>query len=93
MNRETLEQLRKKHPTPQWVRERFQSLDGKWELNGHDIRVPYPPQAEMSGYHHHVGFHLHYHKRFQIPKSFIQDRILLHFGAVDQVCDVYLNER
>lgn len=93
MNRETLEQLRKTHPTPQWVRERFQSLDGKWELNGHDIRVPYPPQAEMSGYHHHVGFHLHYHKRFQIPKNFIQDRILLHFGAVDQVCDVYLNER
>jgi len=92
MKKQRIDYLRQVHPTPQWVRERFLSLDGLWKLNGHQILVPYPPQSPMSGYRHHVGFHLHYQKKFSIPINFQLDRILLHFGGVDQVCDVYLNE-
>ena len=28
-----------------------------------------------------------------LTKDFTEERVLLHFGAVDRVCDVYLNER
>ncbi len=93
MDKKRLENLRQIHPTPQWVRQGFKSLDGLWELNGHEINVPFPPQSDMSGFRQHVGFHLHYQKKFSLPKDFTEERVLLHFGAVDQVCDVYLNER
>ena len=37
------------YPRPQLQRDSFFSLDGAWELNGQPIRVPYPPQAALSG--------------------------------------------
>ena len=29
---------------------------------------------------------------FEIPEDFIKDRVLLHFGAVDEVANVYVND-
>ncbi|NLG03241.1 MAG: MFS transporter [Clostridia bacterium] len=66
------------------------------------ILVPYPPQAYLSNYdmrftHHgmrknpRVNSHFWYHKKFSLPKGFVKDRVILHFGAVDQVSVIYLN--
>ena len=81
------------HPAPQWMRNDIYMLDGTWECDGSDIRVPYAPQAKLSGYNGKVGDVLHYKMTFDIPGSFLKERILLHFGAVDQIADVSINGR
>ena len=67
------------------------SLNGTWELNHKTVLVPFPPQAELSGYGKYIGQHLHYRKRFILPAEYQGKRILLHFGAVDQIANIYLN--
>ena len=37
--------------------------------------------------------YLHYRKRFRLPEGFVEGRVLLHFGAVDQECEVFLNKK
>lgn len=81
----------KEYPRPQLRRDSYYSLNGNWELNGHRITIPFPPQSDLSGYGRRVGAHLTYKKIFQLPEDFTKDRILLHFGAVDQIADVYVN--
>ncbi|MBE6690785.1 MAG: beta-galactosidase [Ruminococcaceae bacterium] len=56
------------------------------------IRVPFPPEAPLSG----IGdkdFHhcLWYAKSFTLPESFVGRRVLLRFGAVDYHAKVYVN--
>ena len=81
------------YPRPQLKRASFFSLNGKWKLNDQTINVPYPPEAELSGYKGPTE-QLHYEKSFVLPADFYgsDDKVILHFGAVDQVCDVYLND-
>ncbi|MHA1845300.1 MAG: glycoside hydrolase family 2 protein [Promethearchaeota archaeon] len=57
------------------------------------IIVPFCFQSELSGIGN-LEFHniMWYRKEFEIPPSFKNKRILLHFGAVDYSCTVYLNE-
>ena len=38
------------YPRPQMKRENWMSLNGMWKLYGDDIRVPFAPQSELSGY-------------------------------------------
>lgn len=80
-----------RHPMPQMKREGWCSLNGTWRLDGKPITVPYPPQSQLSGYEGEVGQHLTYEKEFTVPDTFVQSRVLLHFGAVDQVAQVWLN--
>ncbi len=80
------------YPRPQLRRDSFYSLDGEcWQLNGKRIIVPFPPQSDLSEYGHRVGSKLHYTRTFTLPKDFIKDKVLLHFGAVDQVAEVFVN--
>ena len=79
------------YPRPQMVRKNYQLLSENWTLNGLPIRLPYPPQAPDSGYSGKVGEILTYETRFSIPESWNGCRILLHFGAVDQVAAVQCN--
>lgn len=60
------------------------------------IRVPFSPEAPLSG----VGKQLNpdetlwYAQDFRLPEEFFSPenrRLLLHFGAVDQICSVYIN--
>ncbi len=81
------------HPRPQCKRILWQSLDGSWTLNQKPIQVPFPPQSAASGYCGDIGDTLHYSKTFIIPQSFVKPRILLHFGAVDQLASVTVNGR
>lgn len=58
-----------------------------------EILVPFSPEACLSG----VGRVLkpdeilHYRKVFSLPEGFKKSRVLLHFGAVDQECQVFVN--
>ncbi|MEE1032169.1 MAG: hypothetical protein U0L12_08525, partial [Ruminococcus sp.] len=79
------------YPRPQMKREKYMLLNGKWKLNQQEIQVPFPPQALLSGYTGKIGNHLVYEKTFRVPESFIGKRMLLHFGAVDQIAEIWVN--
>lgn len=80
------------YPRPQLKRNKYVSLNGEWQLEGHTINVPFAPQSELSGYGGEVGERMAYRTSFAIPTDFDLDRILLHFGAVDQIAEVRVNE-
>ncbi|MBP3369586.1 MAG: MFS transporter, partial [Clostridia bacterium] len=93
------------YPRPQIKRDSYISLCGEWELAvKYDsesvetlgtVKVPFAPESELSG----VGRELRtaeryiYTKRFELPNDFCKDRVILHFGAVDQIAYVYVNDR
>ncbi len=79
------------YPRPQLTRDRWVSLDGAWEMNGEEIIVPYSPQSKCSGYEKDPGDTLLYKHSFRLPETFDQPVVLLHFGAVDQIAEVFLN--
>ena len=79
------------YPRPQMRREQYKILNGNWKCNGKDILVPYPPQSELSGYEGPVEDVLEYETVFVIPEDFTKERVLLHFGAVDQIAQVWVN--
>ena len=81
------------YPRPQMKREKYMLLNDGWKLDGNNIRVPFPPQSVLSGYTQKPGEHLVYETVFRIPETFINERILLHFGAVDQIAEVYINNQ
>ena len=86
------------YPRPQFRRDSFFCLNGPWRfaINGTeagDILVPYPPESKLSGAPTpQPGDQLTYEREFSLPDGFRKDRVLLHFGAVDQECTVYLND-
>lgn len=81
------------YPRPQLKRDSYFNLNGKWILNGEEILVPFPPESEASGFQGKIGSNLEYVKAFALPEDFetalksddSQNRLILHFGAVDQV--------
>ena len=97
------EQVHKEYPRPQLVRDSFFSLNGNWEyainqtadVNDYDgeILVPFSPEAKLSGVSRMVrpDDYLQYKKVFVLPEGFRKERVILHFGAVDQECVVTLN--
>ena len=94
------------YPRPHLQREEWLNLNGEWEFtvcDGADlpdryerrIRVPFPPESLLSGIHETFAenTYLFYRRSFILPEGFQKDRVLLHFGAVDQIAAVYLNGR
>ena len=79
------------YPRPQLKRNNWTSLNGEWALNKDTCLVPFPPQSDLSGYSKRVGSKLIYEKKFKAEKPEPGIRTLLHFGAVDQLAEVYLN--
>lgn len=81
------------YPRPQLRRDSFFPLWEGWSLNGRPIRVPWPPQAPLSEYGGRVGDVLRYETAFTLPEGFLpkDHRAVLHFGAVDQVAEVWVN--
>ena len=92
------------YPRPQMRRNSYINLNGMWQyaivrgeslpdkIDG-EILVPFSPECELSGVHRTVGPEdtLWYVKNFSLPADFNIGRVLLHFGAVDQIAEVYLN--
>ncbi len=87
------------HPRPRLKRDSFLCLNGEWDLcigaseKSEKILVPFPPESILSGIGKTVpkGEKLHYKKRFSLPDGFKKSRTLIHFGAVDQIAEVFLN--
>ena len=78
-------------PRPQFRREKFLLLDGEWRVLDKTVKVPYPLQSKISGFEGEVPYKFIYEREFEIPKSFNKERVILHFGAVDQCCNVIIN--
>jgi hypothetical protein len=55
------------------------------------IRVPFPPEAELSGVKRDNEVYLWYRRNFSLPKEWKGKNILLHFGAVDHIATVFVN--
>lgn len=93
------------YPRPQFVRDSYINLNGMWkcafsdkptaddEYFRYDICVPFSPESPLSGVNRTLepGEYLIYKKKFDIPGGFNKGRVFLHFGAVDQTAEVYLN--
>ncbi len=92
------------HPRPQLVRHGWASLNGAWEHaftasperpNRYDgpIVVPFSPEAPLSGVGRQLQPHewLWYRRSFTAPDRPHGGQVLLHFGAVDQSCTVWVN--
>ena len=93
------------YPRPQMVRPRWTSLNGLWdyairprddERPSHwdgQILVPFPVESSLSGVGKPVtpGQRLWYRRNFTAPDRKAGERVLLHFGAVDWQCTIWLN--
>ena len=81
------------YPRPQLRRNSFFPLNHGWTLNGRPIEIPWPPQAPLSRWEGAVGDELRYQTNVTLPEKFLPDgfRALLHFGAVDQAAEVFVN--
>ena len=92
------------YPRPQFVRDSYLSLNGMWQCAftrdstvpvqmDTAICVPFSPETPLSGVERTLkpGEYLHYRRTFALPENFNRGRVFLHFGAVDQMCTVYLN--
>ncbi|MBR5471334.1 MAG: glycoside hydrolase family 2 [Oscillibacter sp.] len=89
------------YPRPQLRRKAYLSLCGDWQLalrcGGKEtllgaIRVPFPPESRISGIDRPLaaGEQYVYQRNFVLPAE-AAGRVLLHFGAVDQMARVLLN--
>ena len=92
----------REYPRPQMKRDSYLCLNGQWDfaLNSSDscqefdskILVPFPVESLLSGVTENAaGKYMHYRRFFVLPDDFKNGKILLHFGAVDTICDVYVN--
>ncbi|MGI5064303.1 glycoside hydrolase family 2 [Treponema denticola] len=92
------------YPRPQLVRENWQCLNGRWDYAITEteevpktwdgaIIVPFSPESLLSGVGKQLlpGKRLWYRREFVFEKCKDGERLLLHFGAVDQHCSVYIN--
>ena len=83
------------YPRPQLRRESFLPLMDGWKLNGNPITMPFCPESLLSGYEGELGMSMTYETTFTLPRTFLPKghRLLLHFGAVDQIAEVFVNGR
>ena len=88
---ENKEEVWQEYPRPQFVRDNWQCLNGIWELDGSPVRVPFVPESILSGYQGQINTTMTYTKCFTSAKPQKNKRVLLHFGAVDQIAEVFLN--
>ena len=92
------------YPRPQFARDSYFCLNGEWNYaiteksqipSAYDgkITVPYSPESSLSGVNRQLqkDEYLYYNRKFTLPEGFNKGRVFINFGAVDQVCEVFLN--
>lgn len=94
------------YPRPGMERSEWQNLNGEWEYAirpkgqvepaGFDgkILVPFAVESSLSGVMKEVGEknELWYKRSFSVPSSWRGREVLLNFGAVDWMADVFVND-
>ncbi len=87
------------YPRPLLVRDSFLNLNGEWTLTvpnatagtpARTIVVPFPVEAQFPELSADTYT---YTRTFRLPAGFLKGRLLLHFGAVDQIAEVYVDDR
>jgi len=100
------ESVWQEYPRPQMVRQAWQNLNGLWDFAllpagspvpqsfSEKILVPFAVESSLSGIQKSVGKEneVWYKRTFTIPSDWSRKNILLHFGAVDWRCEVWLND-
>jgi len=94
------------YPRPQFVRDSYLNLNGEWSYslnNGKEmpnyndtIIVPFSIESPLSGVFNKTlkpGMTLWYKKIVDLTKIKNKGRFLLHFGAVDQFTEVFINDK
>ncbi|MDE7261367.1 MAG: MFS transporter [Oscillospiraceae bacterium] len=93
------------YPRPQLRRDSYLNLNGPWQYAirpkgdrqpksfDSEIVVPFSPESLLSGVQRILlpEERLWYRRTFTLPEGFRKDRVLLHFGAADQSCEVSVN--
>ncbi len=90
------------YPRPNFKRDSYLCLNGEWDLTvercGKEtklgkITVPFAPETRLSGIEREKedGENYIYRKAVVFDKDFLSGRVILHFGAVDQICKVLIN--
>ena len=100
------EHVLEEYPRPKLCRKEYVILNGLWqyaftgsrhfpEKYDGEILVPFSPEAPLSrvGCQLQPDEYLHYYRELVIPGTNGKRRWILHFGAVDQSCCVYINEQ
>lgn len=89
-----------KYPRPQLKRNSFINLNGLWDIKiirkgktvkSGEILVPFPPESRISGFEFikHKNDVILYTRKFSYKKTL--ENCVIHFGAVDQECEVFIN--
>ncbi|CAK7046823.1 MAG: glycoside hydrolase family 2 TIM barrel-domain containing protein [Petrimonas sp.] len=94
------------YPRPIMERSQWQNLNGLWNyailpvgkqnptsFDG-KILVPFAIESSLSGVQKRLGSEneLWYQREFTVPSNWKNNRVLLHFGAVDWKADVWVND-
>ncbi len=92
------------YPRPQLVRDNYTILNGFWQYAFTEtteqpsawdgkILVPFSPETVLSGVERQLmpDEYLWYMREIEIEE--IKGRLILHFGACDERCKVYVNDR
>ena len=101
------EDVLQEYPRPQFMRNSYINLNGLWDYaitttadppvrSDGVILVPFSPESMLSGVEHLLQpeEYLWYFKKLPATRPpFPKARLLLHFGAVDQVAEIHVNDR
>ena len=99
------ETILNEYPRPYLQRSSYLNLNGYWNFEiSQDITcktfhkkilVPFSPESVLSGINEMLdpNMYAHYQKEVALDKSFVKDHVILHFGAVDQTCELFINDQ
>lgn len=102
------QKVHQEYPRPTMVRDRWQNLNGLWDFQQgfegdkvplgtklkRTILVPFPWESPLSGIREQFDTNRGWYRReFTVADSWANQRVLLHFGAVDWEAVVYVNGR
>ncbi len=92
------------YPRPQLVRDGWLNLNGPWsyaitrsptppDVYDGSLLVPFPVESSLSGVMRRVrpDERLWYRRTFDVPEAWREQRVVLHFGAVDWEATVWVN--
>lgn len=92
------------YPRPYLMRDSYLNLNGIWDYEITTVNeipkaftgkivVPFPLESSLSGVRGELKKNefLCYNRKIELTKDFIKDVVMINFGAVNQICDIYIN--